>query len=52
MKAITYHRYGGPEVVALADVPKPSPKPNEVLIRILATTVTSDDYRARSLTGR
>ena len=49
MKAMTYHRYGGPEVVALADVPKPSPKPNEVLIRILATTVTSGDYRARSL---
>ena len=49
MKAMTYHRYGGPEVVALAEVPKPSPKPNEVLIRVLATTVTSGDYRARSL---
>jgi len=49
MKAMTYHKYGGPEVVALAEVPKPSPKPNEVLIRVLATTVTSGDYRARSL---
>jgi len=47
MKAMTYHKYGGPEVVALTEVPKPSPKPNEVLIRILATTVTSGDYRAR-----
>lgn len=49
MKAMTYHKYGGPDVVTLAEVPKPSPKPNEVLIRILATTVTSGDYRARSL---
>ena len=49
MKAMTYRQYGGPDVVTLAEVPKPSPKPNEVLIRILATTVTSGDHRARSL---
>jgi NADPH:quinone reductase-like Zn-dependent oxidoreductase len=49
MKAMTYSRYGGPNVVTLAEVPKPSPKPTEVLVRILATTVTSGDWRARSL---
>lgn len=49
MKAMTYRRYGGPNVVTLTEVPKPSPKPNEVLIRILATTVTTGDHRARSL---
>jgi NADPH:quinone reductase-like Zn-dependent oxidoreductase len=49
MKAMTYRRYGGPEVVTLSEVPKPEPKPNEVLIRIAATTVTSADWRARSL---
>ncbi len=49
MKAMTYRQYGGPEVVTLSEVKKPSPKPNEVLIRILATTVTTGDYRARSL---
>jgi NADPH:quinone reductase-like Zn-dependent oxidoreductase len=49
MKAMTYHTYGGPEVVALAEVPKPEPKSNEVLIRVLATTVSSGDWRARSL---
>ena len=49
MQAITYHRYGGPDVVALTDIPKPIPKDNEVLIRIRATTVTTGDWRARSL---
>jgi NADPH:quinone reductase-like Zn-dependent oxidoreductase len=46
---VTYLQYGGPEVVKLTDVVKPSPKPNEVVIRIVATTVTSADWRARSL---
>jgi NADPH:quinone reductase-like Zn-dependent oxidoreductase len=49
MKAMTYRRYGGPEVVTLSEVPTPSVKPNEVLIRIVATTVTTADWRARSL---
>ena len=49
MKAHVCRRYGGPEVVALVDVPKPVPKANEVLIKILATTVTSGDVRVRTL---
>jgi NADPH:quinone reductase-like Zn-dependent oxidoreductase len=49
MKAMTYSQYGGPDVITLTEVPKPSPKPNEVLIRIIATTVTTGDFRARSL---
>jgi len=49
MKAIVYHRYGSPDVLELAEVPKPAPRDNEVLIRIQATTVTTADWRARSL---
>jgi NADPH:quinone reductase-like Zn-dependent oxidoreductase len=49
VKAYVCRRYGGPEVVELVDVQEPVPKDNEVLIRINATTVTSGDWRVRTL---
>ncbi len=49
MKACVYHRYGGPEVVEVRDVPTPVPAPGEVLVRIIAATVSAADWRVRSL---
>jgi NADPH:quinone reductase-like Zn-dependent oxidoreductase len=49
MKAAVYRTYGPPDVVRIEDVDKPTPKKNEVLIKIRATTVSSADWRARSL---
>ncbi len=49
MKAAVYHKYGPPEVVQVEDIPTPQPGPDEVLVRVRAATVSSADWRARSL---
>jgi NADPH:quinone reductase-like Zn-dependent oxidoreductase len=49
MKAVVWTAYGSPDVLQLRDVEKPSPKDNEILIRIYATTVTAGDCELRSL---
>ncbi len=49
MKAILWTEYGPPDVLQIKDVDKPTPKANEVLIRIYATTVTTGDCEMRRM---
>ena len=48
MRAVVTTRYGPPEVLRLADVPKPAPRDHEVLVKVHATTVTIGDTIMRS----
>jgi len=48
VRAVVYDRYGPPEVQRLAEVERPVPKDDEVLIKIHATTVTRTDCGLRS----
>lgn len=48
MKAITYTEYGSPDMLKLAEVEEPSPKDNEVLIKIHAVSINYGDIAARN----
>ena len=44
MKAIVYHRYGPPDLLALEEVDKPIPKDNEILVEVRAVSVNDWDW--------
>ena len=49
MSALVCERYGTPDVLKFVSRPRPSPEKDELLIRVMASTITSGDRRVRSL---
>jgi NADPH:quinone reductase-like Zn-dependent oxidoreductase len=48
MKAVVIHEYGGPEVLKYEDIPRPEPKDDQLLIRVVAAGVNPVDASIRS----
>src|SRR5216110_3873732 len=44
MKALVLKRYGGPDQIAFADIPRPVPKPDEILVQVHAAGLNPIDY--------
>ena len=47
MKAVVLNEYGGPEVLKYQDTPKPEPKNDEILVRVMAAAVNPVDTYVR-----
>jgi NADPH:quinone reductase-like Zn-dependent oxidoreductase len=48
MRALIVSRYGGPEHTALTDLPQPSPRAGEILVRVHAAGLNPVDYKMRA----
>lgn len=47
MKAAQFKDYGGPEVITIQEIPKPTPEGNQVLIEVHSATINPFDYKVR-----
>lgn len=57
MRRLQYHRYGGPDVLALGDADTPTPGRGQVLVRVRAAAANAMDWKIRNgemraMTGR
>ncbi len=48
MRAVTQYKAGGPEVLEVADVPRPAPQMTEILVRVHASGVNPTDWKTRA----
>ena len=51
MRAVTQQSLGGPDVLVVADHPRPEPRTNEILVRVKATSVNPTDWKHRATGG-
>lgn len=51
MRAAVQSSFGGPEVLEVVDVPRPEPRPNEILVRVRAASLNPTDWKHRSAEG-
>ena len=51
MRAVSQQSLGGPDVLAVVDLPRPEPRTNEVLVRVAAASVNPTDWKHRATGG-